>query len=129
MKARKRLPAGFDLGDFGHIGHGTAGVEVGQNHLLAVVAQHVGALGHKMYAAEDDELGRGFGGDFGELVAVAGGVCEADHFVALVVMAQQDGGRAQLGASLGDARIHGVVGKRKVVFEAASAASLRRGRR
>jgi hypothetical protein len=53
-------------------------------------AQHVGALGHEVHAAEDDVLRVGLGGDLGELVAVAGEVGEADHFVALVVVAEQD---------------------------------------
>ena len=79
VKALERLPAGFDLRDLGHIGHGAAGVEVGQDDLLAVVAEHVGALGHEVHAAEDNVLRVGFGGDFGELVAVAGEVGEADR--------------------------------------------------
>jgi hypothetical protein len=97
-EALKRLPAGFDLGDFRHVGHRAAGVEVGQDHLLALVAEHVGALGHEVHAAENNVLGVGFGGDAGELVAVAGGVGKANHFVALVVVAEQEGGRAEFGA-------------------------------
>ena len=62
--------------------------------------------------------------DLRELVAVAGEVGKADHFVALVVVAQNHGRRAQLRARLGDAPVHGVVGKRQVVFKAASFASL-----
>ena len=84
------------------------------------LAQHVGALGHEVHAAEDDVLGVGLGGDLRELVAVAGEVGEADHFVALVVVAEQDGGCAQLRARLGNALVHGVVGKRQVVFKAAT---------
>ena len=114
-KVRKHFPAGFHLGDFRHIGHGAAGVQVGQNHLLAVAPEHVGALGHKVHAAENNVPGVGFGGDFGELVAVAGEIGEADDFVALVVVAQQQGGGAELSARRGDARIHGVVRERQVV--------------
>ena len=126
-EAFQGLPAGFDLGDFGHIGHGAAGVEVGQDHLLAIVAEHVGALGHEMHAAENNVLRFSFGGDFGELVAVAGEVGEANHFVALVVVAEQDGRGAEVRACLGDAGVHGVVGKREVVFKAATCLG-RRGR-
>ena len=128
-EAFERLPAGFHLRDLRHIGHGAAGVEVGQDDLLAVVAEDVRALGHEVHAAENNVLGVGFGGDAGELVAVAGGVGKADHLVALVVVAEQEGGRAQLGAGLRDARVHGMVGEREIVFEAATTASLRRGRR
>ena len=52
-------------------------------------AQHVGALRHEMDAAEDDELGVGVPADLArELEGVAGVVGERDHFVALVVMAE-----------------------------------------
>ena len=54
-----------------------------------VGAQHVGALGHEVHAAEDDELGVGMPADFaGELVGVADVVGELDHLVALVVVAE-----------------------------------------
>ncbi len=89
-KARQRLPAGFDLRDLGHIGHRAARVQIGQDHLLAVLPQHVGALGHEVHAAENDVPGVSFGSGFRELVAVAGEISEADHLVALVVMAEQN---------------------------------------
>ena len=57
--------------------------------------QHVGAFRHEVHAAEDDVLGVGLRGDLRELVAVAGGVGKADHFVALVVVAEDHDGRAQ----------------------------------
>src|ERR1035438_536547 len=115
-KAFERLPAGFHLGDFGHISHRAAGVKVGQNDLLAGAAEYVGALGHEVDAAENNVLGGSFGGDAGELVAIAGGVGEADHLVALVVVAEQQGCRAQFGARPRNALVHGVVGEREVVF-------------
>ena len=133
--AIERIPAVFHLGDFGHIGHRASGVEIGQDYLLAVVAEHVGAFGHEVDAAENDVLRICLRGDFGELVAVAGEVGEADDLVALVVVAEQDGGRAQFGARGCDSLVHGVVRKRQVVFEgacifaAAGAIGLRRGRR
>ena len=70
-----------------------------------------------------------FGGDFGELVAVAGIVGEANDLIALVVMAEHNCRRAELRAGCGYARVHGVVGECEVVFEAASLRGLtRRGR-
>ena len=53
------VPAHLELLGVGHVGHRAAGGEVGQNHLLMVGAQHVGALGHEVHAAEDDEFGVG----------------------------------------------------------------------
>ena len=55
------LPGLLHLVDVGHVGHGAAGVEVGQEHLLVVPGQDVGRLGHEVHAAEDDELGLGAG--------------------------------------------------------------------
>ncbi len=108
----KRLPTGFDLGDFGHIGHRAAGVQVGQNDLLAGEAEHVSAFGHEVDATENNVLGGSFGGNAGELVAVAGGVGEADHFIALIVVPEQQGGRAQFGAGPRNALVHRMVGER-----------------
>ena len=54
-----------------------------------VGAQHVGAFGHEVHAAEHDELGVGMLADLPrELERVAGVVGELDHLVALVVMAE-----------------------------------------
>ncbi len=89
-RLRERIPAGFHLRDFGHIGHGTSGIQIGQDHLLAVGSEHIGAFGHKVNAAEDDVLRFGLRGDFGELVAVAGEIGKADDFVALIMVAEQD---------------------------------------
>jgi hypothetical protein len=66
---------------------------------------------------------------FRQFVAVAGEVGKTNDFVALVVMAEEDGCVAQLGPGFRDARIHGVVGECEVVFETAKRAGLRRGRR
>jgi len=38
----------------------------------------------------------------------------------LIVVAQQNGGRAELPARLGNARVHGMISKRKVIFQAAA---------
>ena len=52
-------PAHLELIGIGHVGHRAAGGEVRQDHLLMRRAQHVGALGHEVHAAEHDELGVG----------------------------------------------------------------------
>ena len=54
-------------------------------------AQDVGALGHEVHAAEDDEVGLGLAGAvLREAERVADEVGELDHLVALVVMAEDD---------------------------------------
>ncbi len=53
--------------------------------------QHVGALGHEMDAAEHDGLGRVLRrGKLRQLQRVADRIGELDHFVALIVMAEND---------------------------------------
>jgi hypothetical protein len=83
------------------------------------VGEDVGGLGHKVDAAEDHVLRVALGGGLGELVAVAGEVGEADDLVALVVMAEDEGIRAELLTCGCDARVHGVVGLGEVVVERA----------
>ena len=85
------LPGLLDLVDVGHVGHGAAGVEVGEHDLLVVAGQDVGRLGHEVDAAEDDELGVGLaGGQAGEPEGVAPGVGPAHDVVALVVVAEDE---------------------------------------
>ena len=85
------VPRLLDLVDVGHVGHGAAGVEVGEDDPLVVAGEHVGRLGHEVHAAEDD-VGGGLvvGGEAGELERVARGVGPADHLVALVVVAEDE---------------------------------------
>ena len=78
--------------------------------------EDVGALGHEVHSAKDNVFGVGLSGDFGELVAVPCVVGEANDLIALVVMAEEDGGRAQLGACCSDTRVHGVIGEGEIVF-------------
>jgi iron-sulfur cluster assembly accessory protein len=60
--------------------------------------QDVGALGHEVHAAEDDELGVRPGGRLaGELERVAGDVGELDDLVALVVVAEHEDPVAERG--------------------------------
>ena len=110
------LPAILDLVDLGHVGHGAAGGQVGQDHghalaaalgqALGAVGQDVGRLGHEVDAAEGDRpallVG---GGQLAEPVAVAPEVRQGDHFVLLIVMSedQQPRGPSRRG-SPGSAR-------------------------
>ena len=57
------LPADLEMVGISHVGHRAAGGEVGEDHLLVRRAQDVGALGHEVHAAEDDEVGGGARGD------------------------------------------------------------------
>ena len=85
------LPADFELIDRGHVGHRTARGEVRKNHALLGRGQHVGAFRHEVDAAEHDGLGRALrSGELRQLQRVADRVGELDHFVALVVMAEND---------------------------------------
>jgi hypothetical protein len=72
------LPGLVDLGPGGHLGHGAAGGQVGQDDLLVPGGQDVGRLGHEVDPAEDDELGLGPGrGLLGQAEGVAAGVGKA----------------------------------------------------
>jgi hypothetical protein len=84
-------PAALDLGQVGHVGHRTAGGEVGQDGLLVGLGHDVRHLGHEMHAAEHDELGVGLGGEARQLERVAGEVGVLVDVGALVVVAQQHG--------------------------------------
>ena len=92
------LPGRLDLAEHRHVGHRAAGGQVGQDDLLRVAGEDVGALGHEVHAAEDDELGvRPGRGLAGELERVAGHVGELDHLVALVVVAEHEHAVAERG--------------------------------
>ncbi len=117
--ADQLIPAVFDLGDVGHVGHGASGVEVGKNGDLAGPAEHVGAFGHEVHAAEDDVLAAGPGGFLGKFVGVSAKIGEADDFIALVVVSENDALAAQSFAGSGDARVHGVVRKDQIIFQTA----------
>jgi hypothetical protein len=71
------------------IGHGAAGVEVGEDDSLMWTGQHVGRLRHEVDAAEHD-VGRDLvvGGEAGEQERVADGVSPANHLVPLVVVTE-----------------------------------------
>ncbi len=105
-----RLPRLDGLVVVGHVRHRAARAQVRQDHRDIVLApgrrEDVGGFGHEMHAAEHDVLRPGLadllGGELGELEAVAGEVGEADDLVLLIVMAEDDEVRAQLGLARGD---------------------------
>ena len=83
----------------GHVGHRAAGRQVGQDdghalaaalgQLLGAVGQDVGRLGHEVDAAEHDGAAvAAVGRVLAEAVAVAAEIGQGDHFVLLIVMAQ-----------------------------------------
>ena len=109
------VPARLELLGFGHVGHRATGREVGQHHLLVRCAQHVGALGHEVHAAEHDELGVGMGRHpLRQLVRIADVVGEANDLVALIVMTEDHQPRSERGFGRGDAAIHLLVAKADV---------------
>jgi hypothetical protein len=94
----ERLPRLFDLVDVGHVGHGAAGVEVGEDHVLVVGGEHVGRLGHEVHAAEHDVVGLGvLLGQDREAVRVAPGVGPAHDLVTLVVVPEDEEALAERG--------------------------------
>ena len=70
-------------------------------------AEHVGALGHEVHAAEHDVVGFGTIRDLSrQPEGVAGVVGEPDHFVALIVMAEDDETVTERRAGSSNARRH-----------------------
>src|SRR5229473_1038407 len=117
---REFAPAGFHLADGGHVGHGAAGVEVGQDNHLVLAAENVRAFGHEVHAAEDDVAALGLRSLEGELEGVTTEIGELDDFVALVMMAQNNDVSAQAGFRGSDAVVERVVRHKKVRIEVAA---------
>jgi len=110
-------PAHLELIGRGHVGHRTAGGEIGKNDFLVGPAQDVRALGHEVDAAEHDELGLATaGGGLRELQRVTGVIGEFDHFVALVVMPQNHDALAERRFGGLDAGVHLVVREAQVAI-------------
>ena len=116
-RVQQRLPALLHLADLRHIRHRAAGIQIRQDHLLAFARQHVGALRHEMHAAKEDVVRVRLRRRFRQFVAVAGEIREADHFVALVVVPQQDRRLAQRAPRHSNALIHAVIRQDKIVVE------------
>ncbi len=77
----------------------------------------VGALGHEVHAAEDDELGLAAAGRGArQLQRIAGEVGELDDLVALIVMPEDDEPLAERLLRRGDAGVHLVVREAEVVL-------------
>ena len=96
------LPRHLHRVDVGHVGHGAAGVEVGEDDGLVVAGEHVGRFGHEVDAAEDDEFGRRVGRQPGQSVGVAAGVGPPHDLVPLVVVAEDEQPFAELGLGVAD---------------------------
>ena len=72
--------------------------------------QDVGAFGHEVDAAEHDVVGARMVGDgAGELERIAGVVREPDHFIPLIVMAENDEALAKGRARRGNAQRHLII--------------------
>ena len=113
-------PAGFDLPDVGHIRHGAAGAEIGENDDLLVAAENIRALGHEVNAAKNDVLAFGFGGLLGELERIATKIGELHNFVALVMVAENYYVSAKSGLGCGDAVVERGIGHQEVGIEVAA---------
>src|SRR5258707_13372803 len=75
---------------------------------------------HKMHAAKDNVLAPSTGSFLRKLVRVAAEICEADDFVALIVMAENDDLTTQNFPGRADALVHGVIGKDEIVLQTAN---------
>jgi hypothetical protein len=98
------VPRLLDRLEICHVGHGAAGVQVGQDHLLIGAGQDVGRLGHEVDAAEDHVLGLRLGGQPGQAERVAPGVGPAHDLVPLVVVTEDHQARPQSGLGRGQTR-------------------------
>ena len=108
-------PADLELIRGRHVGHGTASGKVRQDHALVRQCQDVGTLGHEVDAAKHDVVGTGMLRDrAGELERIAGVIGEANHFIALVVVAEDHEAVAERGAGGGNAQRHLLVGQPEV---------------
>src|ERR1700737_1479759 len=81
-----------------------------------------------MHAAEDDVAAVGFGSLVGKLEGVAAKIGKFDDFVALIVMAKNDGVFSELGFGGSDAVVEGVVGNQKIGVKIAAHARFDFGR-
>jgi hypothetical protein len=110
------VPAGVDVIGGGHVGHGAAGGHVGQHHDLVGAGEDVRRLGHEVHAAEDDVLLVSLlGGPAGQLQGVAAVVGELDDVLPLVVVAEDDQPRRELGLG-GVDTLHELLGVQGPVF-------------
>jgi len=113
------FPGVFDLADLSHIGHGAAGIEVGEHDRLSGMGQDVGAFRHEVDSAEDDVLTCGLGRQLREPVRIAAIVGKTNDFIALIVMPQDHTFASQRLFRGCDALVHRMVGKHEIVFERA----------
>ena len=119
------VPAILHLFAIGHVGQGAAGGHVGEHYGDALAAafgqafrpvgEDVGRFGHEVDAAEGDgpalPVGRG---QLGQLVAIAAKVGQGDHFVLLIVVAEDQQPRPHFGPHSPDALHQRVVFQRLI---------------
>src|SRR5208337_4290942 len=84
------LPGVLYLRNLGHIGHGAARVQVGEDDRLSRPSQYVGAFRHEVYAAEHDVTALGLRSHLREAVGIAAIIGETHHFIALIMVTQDD---------------------------------------
>ncbi len=111
------LPGVFHLGDFSHVGHRAARIEVGQDAELSGARQNIRALRHEVNAAEHDETGLRPCRRLRQLVAVAAEIGKADHLIALIMMSENDHIVAKFLLGGRNAVVHGVVRQDKIVVQ------------
>src|ERR1019366_4482862 len=113
------LPGVFHLRNLGHVGHRTAGVQVGQDDGLPRTRQYVGAFRHEVYAAEDDGADFGLRRHLRQAVGIAKAIGEAHDFIALIMMTKNDALAAQGSFGVRNAAVHGAIREYEIVFERA----------
>ena len=84
------FPGVFHLRNLGHVGHGAAGVKVGQHDGLSGARQNVGALSHEVHAAKDDVAASGLRGHLRQTIRIATIIGVANDFIALIMVTQND---------------------------------------
>ena len=119
-RAHQLLPAVFDLRNFRHVGHGASGIEIWKDDNLAGAGEYIGALGHEMHAAKNNVFAGGPGGLLRQLVRVSAKVGEANHFVALIMVAEDDGIAAQYFSGGTNAIVQRVVGQDEIILQTAN---------
>ena len=107
-------PSALDLGEIGHVGHGTAGGQVGQNRNLFRTREDIGHFGHEVHAAEHDVFGVARRRQARKLERVAGKIGVAENLVALVVMPEDHHPLAEFFLGRADTRVALRVGDRVV---------------
>ncbi len=84
------LPGFFDQWQTGHIGHRAAGGQIREDGDLILTREDIGHFRHEMNATKDNRACIGLGRFPGEPQGITGEIGMAKHFIALIVMTQDD---------------------------------------